>query len=568
MNSGKMMIYQVLPRLFGNTNRTNKPNGTISENGSGKMNVFSEKALTEIKKMGYTHIWYTGLIEHATKTDYSAEGISKDHPSVVKGIAGSPYAIKDYFDIDPDLATQVPLRMWEFESLVERTHKAGLKLIMDFVPNHVARQYQSDAKPKGAVDLGKTDDLHTTYDINNNFYYIPGQEFSPDFDLSDENGVAYKEYPAKATGNDRFDAHPGTNDWYETVKLNYGIDYLGGHHCHFDPIPDTWNKMLQILLFWASKKIDIFRCDMVEMVPVEFWGWVIPQLKKKYHNIEFIAEIYNPDAYRNYIFNGKFDYLYDKVGLYDTLRAIVRGEEKASAITRCWQSLDDIRDKMLYFLENHDEQRIASDHFAGNPKKAFPAMIVAATLYSNPLMIYSGQELGEKGMDAEGFSGKDGKTSIFDYWSVESLCNWYNNGQFGTKRLTKEQKEIRNFYTKLLNLCNEEKAISKGISYDLMYANYDNPKFNPAKQFAFMRQSGKDILLIVSNFDDNDADVSVCLPAHAFEFMKIKPDKVIGTNLFSGEKIALELNPGSCVDCKVPANHGLILKIRPEKQRD
>ena len=561
MKPEKTIIYQVLPRLFGNTNATNKPNGTITENGSGKMDAFSKKALKEIKKMGYTHIWYTGLIEHATKTDYSTERIAKDHPAVVKGVAGSPYAIKDYYDIDPDLATLVSQRMQEFESLVKRTHEAGLKLIIDFIPNHVARQYQSDAKPKGVVDLGEKDNQHTTFDVNNNFYYIPGQEFVADLNLTDNKGINYTESPAKATGNDRFDAHPGVNDWYETIKLNYGIDYLGGHHNHFDPAPDTWHKMLQILLFWASKKIDAFRCDMAEMVPVEFWGWAIPQVKKKYKNIDFIAEIYNPNAYRTYIFDGKFDYLYDKVGLYDTLRAVVRGEESAAAITHCWQSLDDIRDKMLYFLENHDEQRIASDFFAGNPKKAFPAMIVAASLYSNPLMVYFGQELGEKGMDAEGFSGKDGRTSIFDYWSVESLRNWYNNGLFGVKNLTKEQTEIRSFYNKLLNLCNEEKAISKGISYDLMYANYNNPNFNPGKQFAFMRQSGKEVILIIANFEDHDVNTSVFLPAHAFEFMKIKPGKTIATNLFSGKKPVLNLNPDTCIDCKVPANHGVMLKF-------
>ncbi|GHU87715.1 alpha-amylase [Bacteroidia bacterium] len=558
----KILIYQVIPRLFGNTNTTNKPNGTIDENGSGKLADFSKKALTEIKKMGYTHIWYTGLIEHATKTDYSEQGIVKDHPAVVKGMAGSPYAIRDYFDIDPDLSIRVSERMQEFESLIERTHQAGLKVVMDFVPNHVARQYKSDVKPKGIHDLGENDNPHTSFDINNNFYYIPGQELSPDFDLSDHNGIKYEEYPAKATGNDRFDAHPGIYDWYETIKLNYGIDYLGGYHRHFNPVPDTWHKMLQILLFWASKKVDVFRCDMAEMVPVEFWGWVIPQVKKKYRTINFIAEIYNPDAYRAFIFDGKFDYLYDKVGLYDTLRGIIRGEQSAAAITHCWQSLDDIREKMLYFLENHDEQRIASDFFASNPKKAFPAMIVAAALYTNPVMVYFGQELGERGMDTEGFSGKDGRTSIFDYWSVESFRKWYNDGQFGTKNLTKEQKEIRSFYDRLLNLCNEEKAISNGVSYDLMYANYNNPKLNPEKQFAFMRQSGKEILLIIANFDDKDVCIAVNLPAHAFEYMKMKPsNEVIATNLFSGEKRTIELNPDSHISCNIPANQGLILKF-------
>ncbi len=562
MNKDRMIIYQVLPRLFGNTNSNNQFNGSIAENGCGKLSAFSEKALSEIKKMGYTHVWYTGLIEHATKTDYSAYGIDKDHPAVVKGNAGSPYAIKDYFDVDPDLADDVSNRMAELESLLERTHRAGLKIIMDFVPNHVARQYRSDAKPETVTDLGANDNQHTTYDANNNFYYIPGQELNPGFSLEDEQGVRYEEYPVKATGNDRFDAHPTTNDWYETVKLNYGIDFLRGGHCYFDPVPDTWKKMLEILLFWASKGMDGFRCDMAEMVPVEFWGWAISRVKKQYPQIDFIAEIYNPASYRKYVFGGKFDYLYDKVGLYDTLRAIIRQEQSAAAITHCWQSLDDIRGKMLYFLENHDEQRIASDFFAGSPEKAFPAMIILATLYTNPLMVYSGQELGEPGMDREGFSGKDGRTTIFDYWSVESLRNWYNEGNFGVKNLTKVQKETRSFYTKLLGICNKEKAISEGISYDLMYANYHNERFDSGKQFAFMRQSGKEVLLIVVNFDQQDVGVAVFLPAHAFSFMKIKPSgSRTGKELLTGKDFNTALNPDSFVELQVPRNSGCILKF-------
>ncbi|MDD2284650.1 MAG: alpha-amylase family protein, partial [Paludibacter sp.] len=409
----KFIIYQVLPRLFGNHNTTNKPNGSLKENGCGKFNNFTSKALSEIKSLGVTHVWFTGVIEHATQTDYTTYGIRKDHPAIVKGKAGSAYAIKDYYDVDPDLAENVQDRMGEFERLVERTHKAGLKAIIDFVPNHVARQYASDAKPEGVRDLGETDLTDHAFHPNNNFYYLPGQPFHPQFDVD-----GYLEFPAKATGNDQFTAHPGINDWYETIKLNYGVDYMNNRQPYFDPVPDTWHKMLHILLFWAGKKIDGFRCDMAEMVPVEFWHWAIAKVKSNYPELIFIAEVYNPQEYRNFIFYGGFDYLYDKVGMYDLLRNITCHQHAATQITHAWQSLSGIEDKMLHFLENHDEQRIASDFFAGDPWKIIPALIVSATLTKAPFMLYAGQELGERGMDAEGFSGLDGRTTIFDYWGV------------------------------------------------------------------------------------------------------------------------------------------------------
>jgi len=520
MTNEKIIIYQVLPRLFGNTKSANAVNGSLEENGVGKLSAFSLKVLQAIKKMGFTHIWYTGLLEHATQTDYSTYGIRKDHPAIVKGKAGSPYAIKDYYDVDPDLADNVPDRMKELEALVERTHKAGLKMIMDFIPNHVARQYHSDAKPKGAVDLGENDNCLVSFDPNNNFYYLPEQAFSPEFDLTVQ-GDTYSEFPAKATGNDCFSAHPNRNDWYETVKLNYGVDYLHGNRCSFEPVPRTWFQMYDILRFWASKQIDGFRCDMAEMVPVEFWEWAIPRLKQKFPSILFIAEVYDPSQYRSYLRKGKFDYLYNKAGLYDTLRAIICGNQPARTITHCWQAVDDIHAQMLNFLENHDEQRIASDFFAGNAWKALPALVVSATLFQNPLMIYAGQELGEHGMDAEGFSGLDGRTTIFDYWSVESLRNWYNSGKINTAALTSEQKLLRDFYIRLLVLCNSSPAIREGKFFDLMYANPPSGDFNPDKQFAFMRYAENELLLIAVNFDDKDVNIRIFLPEQVFTYFEI-----------------------------------------------
>ena len=365
MSNNKIIIYQVFTRLYGNRNTTRKEWGTIEDNGSGKFDDFNESTLKHIKDMGISHVWFTGVIRHATQTDYSAYGIPKQHPAVVKGKAGSPYAICDYYDVDPDLATNVDKRMKEFEALIRRTHKAGLKVIIDFVPNHVARQYESIVKPKGVVDLGADDNTNDGFNPQNNFYYCPGCKLEPCFDIQD-----YVEQPAKSTGNDHFDNHPGINDWYETVKLNYGKDYWTGYG-HFDPIPDTWKKMTDILLFWAKKGVDGFRCDMAEMVPAAFWAWATDKVKAAYPDIKFIGEVYNPSEYRNYIGAG-FNYLYDKVGMYDTMRAVICGQAPATSITNAWQQTDDINDHMLYFLENHDEQRVASDFFAGDAKKGIP----------------------------------------------------------------------------------------------------------------------------------------------------------------------------------------------------
>lgn len=559
----KIIIYQVFTRLFGNNTMKCKANGAIEENGCGKLADFTTKALSEIKKLGATHIWYTGIIEHATQTNYSRYGIRPDHPAVVKGKAGSPYAIKDYYDIDPDLATSVPDRMKEFHNLVNRTHKAGLKMIIDFVPNHVARQYASDVKPDGVIDLGEDDNKAVAFSPQNNFYYIPGQQLQGNIDLHMNAPEAYIEMPAKATGNDKFDAWPGINDWYETIKLNYGVDYQNGRNQHFTPTPDTWIKMRDILLFWASKNIDGFRCDMAEMVPVEFWGWVIPQIKAVYPQIIFIAEVYNPNEYRNYLFNGQFDYLYDKVGLYDTLRALTCGYDSATSIQYRWQSLEGIQHRMLNFLENHDEQRIASDYFAGNGAKAIPAMIVSACMNTNPVMVYFGQELGESGMDCEGFSGKDGRTTIFDYWSIDSIRRWRNKGKFDGNILTIEEKRLQSFYTTLLNLCNTEKAISKGEFYDLTYSNLEGCAFNEHKQYTFIRKYENEVLLIVVNFDESPVQVGINIPQHAFDFLNItQAEECKSIDLLSDSKESICFTTNKLTQIKLEGCSGKILKIK------
>lgn len=554
----KITIYQVLPRLYGNRETNNAVAGSIGQNGCGKMNDFTGKELKRIRDFGFTHIWYTGLIEHATQTNYAAYGIRPDHPAVVKGCAGSPYAIKDYYDIDPDLATDVDRRMKEFEALMRRTHKAGLKFIMDFVPNHVARQYESDAKPAGVRDLGENDDTTKAFSAQNNFYYVLGQPLRTDFSNNRSSEGPYKEYPAKASGNDRFDAYPGVNDWYETVKLNYGVDYLDGRSCHFDPVPDTWNKMTDILLFWARKGVDAFRCDMAEMVPCEFWEYAIARVKKKYPSVRFIAEIYNPAAYRDYIHRGGFDYLYDKVGMYDTLRAVACGMASAAAITGCWQSVDDIREHMLYFLENHDEQRIASDFFCGDARRALPALVAGACMGTNPFMLYAGEEVGERGMDSEGFSGCDGRTTIFDYWGVPGLQKIL----LGTDSMTDGEKALYEYHRKVITLCNTSEALREGAFYDLMYANYDRTcGFNPDKQFAFLRKTDEEVLLIVCNFDENDRSAGIRIPNHAFGFLGLRSGLRSAIDLLSGESQTLNLQPDAYTQVSVPAYGAVILKL-------
>lgn len=558
--NNKIIIYQVFTRLFGNSNTTRKENGTLAENGCGKMSFFDAATLRRIKKLGVTHVWYTGIIRHASKTDYSAYGIPHQHPAVVKGNAGSPYAITDYYDVDPDLADNIDDRMSEFEQLVERSHKAGLKVIIDFVPNHVARQYKSVKKPEGVKDLGETDDTGMGFSPRNNFYYCTDTPFEPYFDLNDETGTPYSEFPAKATGNDHFDSHPGINDWYETVKLNYGIDYCdaGGRSYHFDPIPDTWQKMVDIISFWAGKGIDGFRCDMAEMVPTEFWSWAIAKVKSAHPGILFIGEVYNPSLYRSFVACG-FDYLYDKVGMYDCLCGVMRGHCRASEITRQWQSVDDIKDNMLYFLENHDELRIASDFLAGDARRGVPAAIVGILMNKNPFMLYAGQEFGERGMDKEGFSGLDGRTTIFDYWTVQSLYHGYVN----RRKLTDGEKSLEKKYSMLLNLANKEKAISDGLFFDLMYANQDGNLFNQSSLYAFLRKCSNEVLLVVANFSQEEAECSVRLPHHAFEYLNLPEKTVTASDLLSeGNAISFELKPDCLAHMSVPGCGGRIYKFK------
>jgi len=527
----KEVVYQVFTRLFGNTNTTNKPWGTIEENGVGKFADFTDKALKEIKDLGVTHIWYTGVPHHDVITNYTKYGISNDDPDVVKGRAGSPYAVKDYYNVNPDLATDPANRLQEFKDLVERSHKVGLKVIIDIVPNHVARNYQSLTNPKGVEDFGASDDKSVTYNVNNNFYYNPGEAFQvPNW----QNGYQplggekhplldhkFDENPAKWTGNGSRASQPDMNDWYETVKINYGISPDGrkdfeelpygfeekDYQAHFEfwkdkTVPDSWSKFRDIALYWLDFGVNGFRFDMAEMVPVEFWSFMNSSIKMKNPSAFILAEVYNPDLYRAYIKKGKMDYLYDKVQLYDTLKHVMQGHGSTDNIPPIQEYLKDIEHNMLHFLENHDEQRIASPEFAGNAEKGKPAMVVSATISTSPTMIYFGQEVGEPGAENAGF-GSASRTSIFDYIGVPHHQRWLNNKKFDGGQSTPQEKALRDFYKRLLNFTINSSALV-GNYQDIHQYNREHTEWYNDKVMSFVRWREDERLIVVSNFSRTD----------------------------------------------------------------
>jgi len=588
----KQVIYQVFTRLFGNTNTTNKPWGTIQENGVGKFNDFTEKALKEIKDLGITHIWYTGVPHHNVITDYTKYGISNDDPDIVKGRAGSPYAVKDYYNVNPDLAVNVENRLEEFEALIKRTHNAGLKVIIDIVPNHVARNYKSISKPDGIKDFGEDDNTSVVYKKNNNFYYNPKESFKvPEWKnnyspLGDEKHPLednyFDEKPTKWTGNGSRLSQPDMNDWYETVKVNYGITPEGkkdfdelpegfdnkNHQSHFEfwkdkNVPNSWIKLRDIALFWMDKGVDGFRYDMAEMVPVEFWSFMNSSIKMKNPDAFLLAEVYNPLLYKDYIKKGKMDFLYDKVQLYDTIKHVMQGYGKTDNIPPIFEDLKGIEHHMLHFLENHDEQRIASPEFAGNPNKAKPAMVVSATSTTSPTMIYFGQEVGEDGSEKAGF-GDPSRTSIFDYVGVPAHQRWMNNGTFDGGQLTTDENALRDFYKRLLNFTITSSALM-GNYQDIHLYNRENTQNYTDKVLSFVRWSNDEKLIIISNFNaKNGYEFNLKIPDEIIKLWELKEDNyMLKDQLYNQFTSIINIENGiGTVKIKLDELESFILKIQ------
>lgn len=545
----------MLPRLWGNGTVRPKKNGTLTDNGTGKFSDIDNDTLEYLKWLGCSHVWFTGVLRHSTQA--SENGCIPSHPQFVKGKAGSPYAICDYYDVNAYLADDPDNRMQEFEALVKRTHDAGLKMIIDFVPNHVSRDYAKVSPVPGHPVLGSDDDRNVHWKETNDFFYYPGQKLV----LPTETPCGmnpYEECPAMATGNNCYSPTPGINDWYETVKINYG-----------DSHTPTWDKMYDIIDFWAGKGVDGFRCDMVELVPPEFFRWLIAKVKSVYPSVIFIAEVYKKELYGEYIRRIGFDYLYDKSGLYDTLRTVVEKNvnddgmpvelwQSAMGITRNWQFLGDIQPYMLNFLENHDEQRFASDFFGRSAKNTFAPLYVSLYLNTSPFMIYFGEEIGECGMDEEGFSGRDGRTTIFDWWSVSSvrrLRKLIKSGEYRSGSvsklvkggLRKEEAEIFARFSEAVRLAASDAAIGKGTTYDLCYCNMSSDGFDKDRHFAFLRDYEDHTLLVAVNFSQHEAHMKLTIPEHAFEWM--------------GIPITESMMPGKVIEVTVPPMDGKVIRL-------
>lgn len=527
-SAGRVRIYQLFVRHFGNANPTRKPHGTLAENGCGKFSGINDAALDSLQAMGITHLWLTGVLQQATGTDYSTIGAPADDPDLLKGLAGSPYAIKDYFDVCPDYADDPARRLEEFRALLARIHRHGLRALIDLVPNHVARSHASDIRPELA--FGKTDDHSKFFDPANNFFYLTG---TPPLRLPTQPGDGRdglfdgeREF-GRVTGNNAVTWTPGLGDWYETVKLNYGYDFTKGTRFFPNatapdlPIPDTWAKIDAIIAYWQEMGVDGFRCDMSHMIPPEFWKWAIHRARERQPEVFFVAEAYNNDpakvpsgdpflaGFGNVmldLLDAGFNAVYDDPS-YKVLKGLYDEGRWANDLTF---PNDFLFQNSLRYAENHDEVRIASQGNWGNigPAVGLPVSTILYAAGSGPVLLYNGQETGEPAAGAEGFGGDDGRSSIFDYWSLPSHLPWINDGKYDGVGLDEARKKLRAGYAELLHRVGEP-VFAKGRFFPLNPLNRDNPNFGRLPRetvsghwlYAFLRhepESGKTVLVAVN----------------------------------------------------------------------
>lgn len=387
------------------------------------MSSWDCKSFKYLKGLGVDCVWYTGIPRHASGKDF------------VKGDPGSPYAVSDWMDVNPYLADNPDERMAEFEKLVARTHHARLKCIIDFIPNHVAKDYSGNVQHLDRCDC----------------------------------------------------------DWTDTLKVDWNDKRTGP-------------AMLEILRFWASKGVDGFRCDMVEMVPQKALKELISSIKEEYPGLIFIAEVYGKENYRSYLDEVGFDMLYDKSGYYDKLRSIICSNTSARELTWHWQWLGDMQGRMLNFLENHDEQRTASSGFAGGPQETLAAAAFSMLFNTASFMLYFGQEAGENAAEDEG-----GRTSIFNWCEPETVGRLGRHIENG-KGLRKNEEKILSVYKKLTGYAKLSEFAS-GNTWDLCYCQSEDSGFNPDNQFAFLRYSDKSAYLVLCNFSDEPAVTNIYVPS-------------------------------------------------------
>jgi glycosidase len=545
----RAVIYQLLVRTFGNTNPTRKWNGTMLENGCGKFHDISETALASLREMGFTHLWLTGVLEQASGTVYPNR--PADVADILKGIAGSPYAIKDYFDVCPDYAIDPEKRLDEFEALLDRCHALGLRVIIDFVPNHVARSYASDVMPERSFGHGDKQDVF--FDRNNHFYYLTSNDAGggpplrlPTSHLPGCDGLfAPETHFGRVTGNNVISWAPARQDWYETVKLNYGHDFTQGRTTSHLPGPDaatsevprTWRTMDEILGYWQALGVDGFRVDMAHLIPMEFWHWAVKRARERQPDTYFSAEAYDDDPAKltegdvlEALLSAGFDAVYDKP-TYDILEGIYHSGKWANDLDALPLERK-LFHRSLRFAENHDEVRIANTKVWGGlgMKTGKPVSAVLFALSRGSVMLYNGQEVGEPAAGAEGFSGDDARTSIFDYGSMLEFTKWVNGGKYDGGGLSEEQKDLRHWYRQLIH-ATQSPAFTAGEFYGLNHANQLNPNFGRVGDescsghwlYAFLRLdavSGQSYL-VVANFHGLESmqGVRIHIPPHAWDFM-------------------------------------------------
>ncbi len=532
-NPPRAIIYQLFVRTFGNTRSPQVFNGSIEENGCGKFHDIDLVALTAIREMGFNHVWLTGVLEQASGTSYP--GRPADPPEILKGTAGSPYAIRDYLDVCPDYAVDPERRLQEFRELVDRCHAAGLRVIMDFIPNHVARTYGSDVRPE--LSFGEGDKRDVFFDRDNHFFYLnsshPGG--GPPLKLPTSGGFALETEYGRVTGNNAVTWSPSIQDWYETVKLNYGHDFTTGRdtshlpaaHASPDEVPKTWRTMDGIIAYWQDMGVDGFRADMAHMIPMEFWAWLVKRARERNPQVYFCAEAYDSDPAKltdrdviDALLEAGFNAAYEHP-TYKILQGIYESGKWANDIDG--EIFTGRRfHQCIRYLENHDEVRIANpQHWGGHGMKVGkPAAAVMFGMSRAAIMFYNGQEIGEPAIGAEGFSGDDGRTSIFDYTAMPEFQKWVNGGTFDGGGLSIEQRELRAWYAELLEVL-KEPAFERGDFFGLNYANQDQMDFGHWI-YAFLRHdktSGQAFLCVANFHPDQDLAVKVRFTPEAMGFV-------------------------------------------------
>ncbi len=327
--------------------------------------------------------------------------------------------------------------------------------------------------------------------------------------------------------------------------------------------------MDRVLEHWQALGVDGFRCDMAHMVPPEFWKWAIAKSRARHIDVVFVGEAYDNDPTKvpgvdpviSKLHDGRSNVMFDLLdagfnGVYDDptyrmIKKIYEGPGWANDIDDA-RSDDFIFENSLRYAENHDEVRIAAQSQWGGlgMKVGVPVSAILFGLSRGPIMLYNGQEVGEPGEGLEGFGGNDARTSIFDYWSMPEFVKWANGHKYDGARLSAEQKQLRSFYGRLLNVL-DEPAFRDGVCIPLNAANRDNPNYGrlPNEQpsghwlYSFLRhdpESSQTFLIVVNlNPWESFKNVRIVVPssvAQQIGLNKFAPE----TQIYFKDRLAID----------------------------